>query len=291
MPCFNGIDLTIPCLEAIGKREVILVDNASTDGTADRVREKFPYVRILRNERNCGFAVAVNQALKTAKTRYVLVLNNDTKLVDGSLETLGRFMDETAEAGIVTPQLIHEDGRLQNSIANFPSLLELFVGKGILRLLFPRRFHSKRAKFNGPTVVESVVGAAMFVRRECAESIGPLDERFFMYLEETDWCLRARRAGWKVFLHPDARVVHYQGQASRHMAARKRIEYTRSLFAYFKKNHPVRYPLLRLLFPFKNLVDILFALFTFSRRRIAEKSATLAWQLRGCPAASGIRPE
>lgn len=305
MLAWNGIDMTVDCLASIpaamGKCrvETILVDNGSTDGTSETVRKRFPWVRLIRNEINCGFSVAVNQGLEHAKGRHVLVLNNDTKIVPGCLEAIVDFMDRRPEAGIVTPQLIYEDGRLQNSIANLPSLQEIFVGKALLKLLFPGRYPSKIVKFAEPTEVESVVGAAMFIRRECLERIGGIDERFFIFLEETDWCRRVRDAGWKIFLHPDAKIIHHQGKTVNRANVRKRIEYTRSLFLYFRKNHPRHYRWFRLLFPVKSAVDVAFTFiataFTAgldrsSRRRFFEKMSALWWQLDGCPPDDGLRP-
>ncbi|MHC4607187.1 MAG: glycosyltransferase family 2 protein [Planctomycetota bacterium] len=305
IPSWNGKGLLRPCLESVpaaaGKLQVetIVVDNGSTDGTSEMVRGEFPDVRLLRNERNLGFAVPVNQGVKDAKGRHVLVLNNDTRLTPGSLETIVEYMDATPRAGIVTPQLIHEDGRLQNSIANLPSLKEVFLGKSALRTLFPKRYPSKRQEFREPAEIESAVGAAMFVRREMIAEVGGLDERFFAYFEETDWCLRARKAGWKILLHPGAKVVHYQGRTAKRANAGKRIEYTRSLFAYFRKNCSARSPVLRVLYPFKNAAETLFLSIVFlltlglagrARRKLVERSALLWWQVRGCPGGSGLRP-
>jgi hypothetical protein len=305
MLAYNGIGLSVPCLESIGPAtgklqvETILVDNGSTDGTSDTVSKRFPWVQLVRNDMNCGFSIAVNQGVERAKGRHLLVLNNDTRIIPPCLETVVEFMDRTPDAGIVTPQLVYEDGRLQNSIANFPCFSEIFIGKSVLRLLFPARFPSKLQTFEKPTAVESVVGAAMFVRRDVVEKIGGIDERFFIFFEETDWCLRAAGGGWKNYLHPEARIVHHQGQTVNRAHVRKRIEYTRSLFLYFKKNHPGLSPWLRLLFPLKNVLEVLFSLLAAlltlglskrARRRLVEKWGTLAWQLRGCPLDDGLRP-
>ncbi len=305
MLAYNGIDLTAACLESIppacGRLQVetILVDNGSMDGTSDTVSRRFPWARLVRNDMNCGFSIAVNQGLELARGRHILVLNNDTRLLPGCLETVVAFMDAHPEAGIVTPQLVYEDGRLQNSIANYPHFAEIFIGKSVLRLLFPGRYPSKLRTFDAPAEVESVVGAAMFIRKEVVDRIGGIDERFFIFFEETDWCLRAARAGWRNFLVPGAKIVHHQGQTVNRAHVRKRIEYTRSLFLYFRKNHPTLSPWLRLLFPVKNLAEVVLSLLACvltlglegrSRRRLVEKAGTLGWQLRGCPRDAGLRP-
>lgn len=305
MLAYNGIDFTLPCLASIGpasgrlKVETILVDNGSTDGSPAAVEKQFPGVRLVRNDMNCGFSIAVNQGLELATGRHLLVLNNDTKIVPGCLEAVVEFMDAHPDAGIVTPQLIYEDGRLQNSIANFPSFPEIFIGKTVLRMLFPGRYPSKLTTFEKPVEVESVVGAAMFVRKEVVDKIGGIDEGFFIFFEETDWCLRSQRAGWKAYLLPNAKIIHHQGQTVNRAHVRKRIEYTRSLFRYFRKNHPALSPWLRLLFPVKNVVEAVFSLLAVlltlgisgrARRRCVEKWGTLFWQMKGCPEDSGLRP-
>jgi len=306
MLAWNGIDFTLPCLASIpaaaGKLrvETILVDNGSTDGSPDAVAKQFPDVKLVRNDMNCGFSIAVNQGVDLATGRHLLVLNNDTRIVPGCLEAVVDFMDKNPQAGIVTPQLIYEDGRLQNSIANYPSFTEIFVGKTILRVLFPKRFPSKMQTYDKPTEVETVVGAAMFIRKEVVEKIGGIDEGFFIFFEETDWCLRNFRAGWKCYLLPDAKIIHHQGQTVNRAHVKKRIEYTRSLFRYFRKNHPGQYPWLRLLFPVKNVIEVVFSslavLLTLglngrAKRRAVEKWGCLFWQLQGCPADKGLKPQ
>jgi GT2 family glycosyltransferase len=306
MLAWNGIDFTLACLASIPaavgrlKIETILVDNGSTDGSPDAVAKQFPGVKLVRNDMNCGFSIAVNQGVDLATGRYLLVLNNDTRIVPGSLEAVVSFMDQHPDAGIVTPQLIYEDGRLQNSIANFPSFQEIFIGKTILRLLFPGKYPSKLTAFTQPVEVESVVGAAMFVRKEVVDKIGGIDEGFFIFFEETDWCLRSFRAGWKAYLLPDAKLIHHQGQTVNRAHVRKRIEYTRSLFRYFRKNHPALSPWLRLLFPIKNCIEAAFSSLAVAltlgfsgraRRRCVEKWGTLLWQIQGCPETKGLRPD
>ena len=305
MLAYNGIDFTLPCLASIGpatgrlKVETILVDNGSSDGSPAAVEKQFPWVRLVRNDQNCGFSIAVNQGVELATGRHLLVLNNDTRIQPGCLEAVVDFMDKNPDAGIVTPQLIYEDGRLQNSIANFPSFTEIFFGKTLLRMLFPGKYPSKTVAFEKPAEVESVVGAAMFVRKEVVEKIGGIDEGFFIFFEETDWCLRARRAGWKNYLLPEARIIHHQGQTVNRAHTKKRIEYTRSLFRYFRKNHPAISPWIRLLFPLKTVFECFFStlgvllslgLSARARRKSVEKWGSLIWQMRGCPDDSGLRP-
>jgi GT2 family glycosyltransferase/tRNA A-37 threonylcarbamoyl transferase component Bud32 len=291
---FNGLGFIDGCLGSIpGGVETIVVDNGSTDGSAEGIASRYPSVTLLRNPANRGFAAAVNQGLERARGRFLCTLNPDARLAPGALETLARHLAEHPDAGIVAPQLLHEDARRQHSYDNCPSLATVFLNKSLLRTLFPARYPSKRQEPAGPLDVESVIGACMMTRRDVVERIGPLDEAFFLFLEETDWCLRARQAGYRVVFVPEARVTHLQGRSREQVATRARMEYVRSLFTFFRKNRRGSYRALRLIHPVKNLLETLFlAVGTpFSgkvRRRWAETAALLGWQLAFCPPDWGL---
>ena len=162
-----------------------------------------------------------------------------------------------------------------------------------------RRHARRHWEARAPVASWSLSGSLLAIRRDAWDRVGPFDEGYRLFFEETDWCLRAARGGWKNVLHPEAKIIHHQGQTVNRAHVRKRIEYTRSLFLYFKKNHPALSPWLRLLFPVKNVLEVLFsvlaAILTLglskrARRRLVEKWGTLAWQLRGCPLDAGLRP-
>ncbi|MDP6958326.1 MAG: glycosyltransferase, partial [Planctomycetota bacterium] len=184
IPVFNEVNLTLDCLASVPaaagdlRVQVLLIDNGSSDGTSQKVGQDYPDVEIIRNETNRGFASAVNRGIERALASKILILNNDSRLLPHSLKPLTIYMEETPSIGILGPRLIGEDGRPQNSIANFPTLLEILVGKWILRFLYPRRYSGKRVQFHVPTEVQSVVGAAILVRREMIEQVGLFDERF-----------------------------------------------------------------------------------------------------------------
>jgi GT2 family glycosyltransferase/tRNA A-37 threonylcarbamoyl transferase component Bud32 len=297
---FNGGEWTPACLDSIPAGvEVVVVDNGSKDGSADAMAEKYPSVTLLRNATNLGFARAVNQGIEASRGRYVCLLNNDARLSPNTLSTLAAYLDAHPEAGMVAPQLLHEDGRKQHSFDNFPSLATAFLNKSLLRLLSPGKYPSKKQDYKEPREVESVIGACMMVRRELIDRIGPLDERYFLFLEETDWCLRAWRAGSKVVFVPSSTVVHLQGKSRDKVRVRGRIEYTRSLFRYFRKNRPLSSPILRLLFPVKTLIELLvqtLGLFLPKvRRRWVETASLLGWQLcfapRGWGLSMGVGPK
>jgi GT2 family glycosyltransferase/tRNA A-37 threonylcarbamoyl transferase component Bud32 len=290
---YNGGEFTPACLQSIpAGTETIVVDNGSTDGSADALAEKFPSVTLIRNAANLGFARAVNQGIARARGRYVCLLNNDARLSPDTLSTLAAYMDQHPDVGMTAPQLLHEDGRKQHSFDNFPSLATAFLNKSLLRLLAPGKYPSKKQEVAEPREVESVIGACMMVRRALIDRIGGLDEAYFLFLEETDWCLRARRAGSKVVFVPSSKVVHLQGKTRDKARVRGRIEYTRSYFTYFRKNRPASSPVLRLFFPFKSLLEFLFqtpAVFLPKvRRRWVETASVLGWQLCGCPRGWGL---
>ncbi len=290
---YNGGEYTPACLDSIpGGTEIIVVDNGSKDGSADAIAAKYPAVQVLRNTANLGFARAVNQGIAASTGRYVCLLNNDARLSPDTLATLLAYMDAHPDVGMTAPQLLHEDGRKQHSFDNFPSLATALLNKSLLRRLAPDAYPSKTQDYKEPREVASVIGACMMVRRDVVDRIGPLDEAYFLFLEETDWCLRCRRAGYKVVFVPGSTVVHLQGKTRDQVRVRGRIEYTRSLFTYFRKNRPGSSLLLRLLFPVKNLIEVLFqtlGLFLPKvRRRWVETAALLGWQLCGAPRSWGL---
>ena len=185
---YNTRDLLIDCLDSIYENlggvafDVWVVDNGSTDESPDAVRERYPQVILIENSYNLGFARANNQALRAVEGRYVVLLNSDTRLTPGAIETMVRFMDESPSVGVCGPQLLNEDGSLQNSIATIPTLATELLNKAILRRLFPDRYPGKEHRIDEPMEVESIVGACMVVRKETIDDVGLLDEDFFFFL-------------------------------------------------------------------------------------------------------------
>jgi GT2 family glycosyltransferase len=293
---YNGREWVGPCLASIpastGRRwQAICVDNGSKDGSAEYVASAFPNTILIRNSGNRGFAAAANQGIERAIGRDVLLLNPDARLSPGSLDRLLEVLESRADCGIVAPQLVHEDGGKQHSIDDDPTLATALVNKSLLRRL------RHRSEPVGPTEVENGVGAALLIRGAVLREVGRFDEDYFLFLEETDLCLRARRAGWKVLFAPDARVVHLQGRAKAPVWVRAHVEYVRSLFTFFRKHRPAAYPLLRILDPAKSLVEvvslgILNVLTVFlaarKRRRWLAACALLAWQMLLCPRGFGL---
>jgi GT2 family glycosyltransferase len=278
--------------------EIIVVDNGSADGTADILKQNFPSVKVIRSETNLGFARGCNLAAKSAHGEFLLLLNSDARLEPDALPRAVEYVRAHADCAVAGAQLLNPDGSRQNSIANFPTLATELLNKSLLRRLFPRRFLGKEQLMNEPTPVETVVGAFMLIRKSAWDALGGLDERFFFFFEETDFCLQVRRRGWSVFHLPAVRVWHGQGQTAKQVSARARVEYWRSRYVYFSKNHsvPTRAILavglgLRLAVDF--LAAGLLALVPFGRnvrwrQRWDVCSALVFWHLHGCPPDAGL---
>lgn len=241
---WNTRDLLAHCLSSIfthpppGKFEVIVVDNASVDGTAAMVRERFPWVRLMAMERNLGFAAANNRAIETGQGRYLLLLNPDTIVQSGALIALVDFMDKTPDAGAAGSLLLNSDGTLQISCYPVPTL-----GRELWRLFHLDRL-SPRAVYpmadwaaDVPRAVDTIQGASFMVRRDVLHRTGSLDESFFMYSEEVDWCLRIRSAGWKIYWVPDSRVVHHGGQSSSQVQSKMFLQLYRGKLTFFRKHY------------------------------------------------------
>ncbi len=200
--------------------EEIVVDNASDDGSLELLRARRPQAQLIANADNRGFAAAVNQGLAIARGRSVLLLNPDTVAGEDALARMLTYLDEHARAGIVAPLLRHSDGSLQLSVhRRFPNLLTLFVEFcAPLHVLSKTRWHPHTlppGSLQRARPICHAAGAALLVRADAARAAGPLDERFFLYLEETDWQRRMTRAGWEIHLEPAAQMVHV-GQGSDH---------------------------------------------------------------------------
>lgn len=221
--------------------ETIVVDNGSSDGSVPMVREQFPYVRLIVNDDNRGFPAANNQGVTVAEGRYVLLLNPDTEVVDGALTSLVSFADAHPDVGIVGPQLLNPDGSVQSSRRRFPTLGTALFESTWLEPHAPHRVLERYYALDQPDdVVQDVdwlTGAAMLARREAVDEVGPLDEGFFMYSEELDWCRRMRDAGWRVVYLPKAQIIHHAGKSSEQVVAARHIHFQTSKVRYFRKHH------------------------------------------------------
>jgi GT2 family glycosyltransferase len=304
---WNTKNLLLQCLEAVYQMagavetEVFVVDNGSADGSGTALKERFPGVTLIENQINLGFAKANNQALSLSKGDYLLLLNPDTRVKTGAIERLVSFMEDHSEAGAAGPQLLHPDGTKQNSIANFPSLATELLNKRFLRWLFPKKFPGKEKDYREPLEVDSVIGACMMVRRDAMEQVGLLDEDYFLFLEETDWCYRLKKAGWKIYHIPQAEVYHFQGKSAETNVEMAKIEYYRSRYRFFRKHYGnVRCALLALGLAIKLGIEFLSMLFGCVvtlfmlkkvRRRLSIRGHLLWWHLKFFPEDMGLRPK
>ena len=293
----EAIESVLSSTGAISK-EICVIDNGSTDQTAEILPAAFPEIHYRRMERNLGFARGVNLAARVAAGDCLLLLNSDTRVAPDALELAVEWMRANPGCGVAGAQLFHADGRKQNSIANFPSLATELLNKFLLRTLWPRHFPGKEQEYHQPVEVESVIGAFFLVRRVVWEKLGGMDERFFFFLEETDFCLRARQAGFATMHLPQVRVWHGLGQTAKQDLAAARIEYWRSRYAYFAKHRsPAVRIVLRCGLLLRLIVDsavsgILTAITLGQSRRWREKFAVhralLFWHLQGCPPETGL---
>ena len=222
--------------------EIIVVDNASRDGTVEMLRAEFPDARVLANAENAGFTRANNQALAIAQGRYLFLLNPDTELRPGALQTLYDYAEAHPRVGIIGPQLFYGDGSVQSSRRRFPTLATAFLESTKLQQWFPRnrvltRYYMNDTRDDATQEVDWINGSAMFVRRAVHDQLGGLDEGFFMYSEELDWCYRAKQAGWQSVYLPAAQVTHYEGKSSEQASARRDIYFNTSKVRFFRKYH------------------------------------------------------
>ena len=243
---WNVRDLLLRCLASVPAAagllsyEIVVVDNASDDGTLEALREAFPGVKVIANTQNRGFSGGNNQALATAVGAYLFLLNPDTELRAGAITALHHFLETHPQVGIVGPMLRYGDGSLQASRRRFPSLATLFSESTIIQEYLPylpffASFYISDHSPNERQTVDWIVGAAMFVRRAVYEQIGGLDEGFFMYSEELDWCRRAVAAGWQVAYEPAAEVVHFEGRSSKQVVPARHIRFFSSRVRYTRK--------------------------------------------------------
>lgn len=242
--------------------DVIVVDNASQDSSADAVVRSFPEVRVIRNPVNLGFAGGVNVGLRAARERYVLLLNPDARVVGDAIPRLLEYAEAHPEAGVIGARILNPDGSDQECAFRFPSLLNLLLSASWLYALFPGSPFWNRERYGGSdpgvaAAVDFVCGAAFLIRRELLQRIGAFDEEYFMYSEEMDFCYRARQAGWQVHYAPAARVVHEGGGSSRQNSLRMFVEMRRSLLRFHRKHYgPLRAECARMLLAFSLLLRL-----------------------------------
>lgn len=217
--------------------DIIVIDNASTDGSPDMVARDFPSVHLIRNTANVGFAAGNNQGIRAAgdAPAYFVLLNSDTIVKPGTLAALARFMDAHPNVGAAAPRLVRPDGTPQPFAFGRDPTLGYLLRRGLSRMMLRRDLHNwSTAKAQR---VDWVSGACMVVRRTAVDQVGSLDEDYFMYFEDNDWCLRMRIGGWQVWYVPDYEVIHLGGQSLKHNPAAQQAYY-KSLELFYAKHYP-----------------------------------------------------
>lgn len=299
---YNGMEVLPDCLASlrtagISEDRLVVVDNGSRDGSVEWARSRYPAARFIENGCNAGFARAVNAGLKEADAEFVLIFNNDAQLDGRALNQFARVFDQHPRAVILGGRLLHTDGRMQNSVAPFPRLGFELLSPAIWERLSGS---GQRRKIEGeePVKVESVVGASMAVRQAALPELGFLDEDFFFFMEETEWCWRARQCGFEVWHVPAAWAVHGQGKTAKRYRSAPRIEFQRSKLIYYRKTAglPAWLAVSTLLFVralLNALSSLLLCLLSLclrakQRQKAAVYWGVLTWHLLGRPAAWGL---
>ena len=243
---FNTAEMLARCLESVllqatTEDEVVVVDNASTDGSPDLVRNQFPAVTLIANAQNLGFGAGNNLGIRATHGEWVLLLNPDCELAPGGLDAFDAFIRAHPRAAVAGGRLRYADGSFQHSAFKFPTLWQVFLD------LFPVNWRLTDSRLNGryprewddrTFQIDHPLGAFMCVRRAATAEVGVFDESFFMYAEEIDWCKRFRRAGWEVWHCPDALAIHHGGQSTRQRAGDMYVQLHRSRFLFFAKHYP-----------------------------------------------------
>lgn len=230
----NSRALLLACLESLAgtDAEIVVLDNASEDGSADTVRERFPDVRVIAQSHRAGFGANHNTVIRATTGRYVYVLNEDTTAGDWGFEALTAYLDDHPRVAALGPRLVYPDGRLQDSAWRFPTPLV-----SMRALLTLGRLGVTQSRGDAPRVVDWVMGAAVVLRREALDEVGLFDESFFLYSEEVDLQARLHRAGWEVHYFPRVSVVHHESQFSADIPERRINEMWRSRHRYWQKHH------------------------------------------------------
>ncbi|WP_066297130.1 glycosyltransferase family 2 protein [Bacillus sp. FJAT-29937] len=253
---YNTKKLTTECIQSIYHSntscqfEIILIDNNSTDGTVEAIRGTFPNIEVVANKDNVGFSKANNQAINLSKGRYILLLNSDTIVKNGTIDTMVQFMDKHEDIGASGCKVVLPDGSLDKAChRGFPTPAASFYYMSGLARRYPtiprfNGYHLGHLNMNKTHEIDCLVGAFMLVRREAIVQVGLLDENFFMYGEDIDWCYRIKEVGWKIFYYPHVEIIHYKGASSRKKPFKIVYEFHRAMYLFHRKHYSKKYSFL-----------------------------------------------
>jgi len=270
------------CLAAVSvetTQEIIVVDNASSDGSVEMVQACHPSVKLYDNAFNRGYGAAANQAIAACTAKYVLLLNSDTVVHKGALDALTTYLDQRPGVAVVGPRLVNPDGTLQPSCYAFPGTLKWFLhyevpGQLIRRIPILRNYQQRTWPHTDPQSVPWVMGAALALRREAFREVGGFDESFFMYCEETDLCYRLQTAGWQVHFTPIATVMHVGQASTKQYRTEMAVQHIASRLLFYRRHYStVRFGMLAVMMKCTVLARLLF---DFYRRFLAGNSSQSA---------------
>ncbi|SEC12339.1 hypothetical protein SAMN05443246_3067 [Paenibacillus sp. GP183] len=253
---YNTCQLTLDCLRSIVSSsisydyEILVVDNASRDDSVLEIRKQFPTIQLIENKQNVGFSKANNQAIRVAAGRYILLLNTDTIVQPDAIQIMLDFMEEHSSIGASGCKILLPDGSLDKACKRgFPTPSASFYYAFGFSKLFPNnpRFNQYQLGYLNPDQeypIDCLVGAFMLVRREAIDQVGMLDEEFFMYGEDIDWCYRIKQAGWGIYYYPRTTITHYKGASSRKKPFKIIYEFHRAMFLFHRKHYRYKYPVI-----------------------------------------------
>lgn len=243
IPNWNHRQLLSECISSIIKaakmsHEIIIVDNASTDGAREHIEDTFHEIIWVQNTMNVGYAKAVNQGVALSRGDFIFLLNNDVKLLPDSVERLAAFLSGHPEAGAVAPLLLYPDGRVQLSCRRFPTPVALLLELARVDKAGPfRRWKLTVEEHLGGGIVPQPMASALMIKRECWSLVGPLDEGFPIFFNDVDWCYRLYRDGrFAIFLYPEVRTIHHYGASTNRLRFRKKIEFYKGLIKFYRKH-------------------------------------------------------
>lgn len=242
---WNGKEIAYSCIKSIYENcmnipfEIILIDNASTDGSVELIKKKFPEVKVICNSKNRYFAWSTNEGAKFCRGKYLFFINNDITITPNCVSALIEVLNDNKIIGAVAPQLRYPEGEVQPSCRQFPTFLNLFIsGLGIDRFWHKYSWKMRDFDHNHPRNVDQPMMSALLIKRECWEDVGNLDEsRFPLFFNDVDWCFRAWKKNWIIRFEPRAIAIHLAGWSGNRLGLKRVFLYSKGFYYYFRKHH------------------------------------------------------